>query len=403
MFANVNLYEDGLVRAENIFSENESAFFTFHFSPLASHLCTNQKKISLLIEIKIPVVGESINEVTLAKWLKNDGDLVQRDEMICEMESEKATFELNAEQAGKLKIIATEKSVLKIGDVVATIDTSFSSSEKNPEQKKTSIKKSKEEKPKEVSEIKTEPQPEKIPEPKPEAQTGREEKREPMSTLRKAVSKHLVAAKNQTAMLTTFNEVDMKAILDIRAQSKELFKEKYGVGLGFMSFFMKAVCRAIKEFPAVNASIDGDEIIYHDYIDISIAVSTPKGLVVPVIRNAETLSMAEIEMKVADLANRGRENKLTMDEMSGGTFTISNGGVFGSLMSTPIINIPQVAILGMHKIQERPVAINGEIVIRPMMYLALSYDHRMIDGKESVTFLVRVKEQLENPMQLLTT
>ncbi|TSA49178.1 MAG: 2-oxoglutarate dehydrogenase complex dihydrolipoyllysine-residue succinyltransferase, partial [Sphingobacteriales bacterium] len=229
----------------------------------------------------------------------------------------------------------------------------------------------------------------------------RSERREQMSSLRKAVSKHLVTAKNQTAMLTTFNEVDMKPIMDIRNQFKDTFKEKHGVNLGFMSFFAKAVCNALQEFPAVNASLDGDEIIYHDYCDISIAVSTPKGLVVPVIRNAESLSMVEIEMKVAELAKKGRDNKLSLEEMTGGTFTISNGGVFGSLMSTPIINIPQVAILGMHKIQERPIALNGQVVIRPMMYLALSYDHRMIDGKESVTFLVRIKEQLENPSHLL--
>ena len=229
----------------------------------------------------------------------------------------------------------------------------------------------------------------------------RDERREQMSSLRKAVSKHLVTAKNQTAMLTTFNEVDMKPIMDIRNQFKDAFKEKHGVSLGFMSFFAKAVCNALQEFPAVNASLDGDEIIYHDYCDISIAVSTPKGLVVPVIRNAESLSMVEIEKKVAELAKKGRDNKLSLEEMTGGTFTISNGGVFGSLMSTPIINIPQVAILGMHKIQERPIAFNGQVVIRPMMYLALSYDHRMIDGKESVTFLVRLKEQLENPSHLL--
>ena len=229
----------------------------------------------------------------------------------------------------------------------------------------------------------------------------RDERREQMSSLRKAVSKHLVTAKNQTAMLTTFNEVDMKPIMDIRNQFKDVFKEKHGVSLGFMSFFAKAVCNALQEFPAVNASLDGDEIIYHDYCDISIAVSTPKGLVVPVIRNAESLSMVEIEKKVAELAKKGRDNKLSLEEMTGGTFTISNGGVFGSLMSTPIINIPQVAILGMHKIQERPIALNGQVVIRPMMYLALSYDHRMIDGKESVTFLVRIKEQLENPSHLL--
>jgi 2-oxoglutarate dehydrogenase E2 component (dihydrolipoamide succinyltransferase) len=222
-----------------------------------------------------------------------------------------------------------------------------------------------------------------------------------MSSLRKTVSKRLVAAKNQTAMLTTFNEVDMKPVMDIRSKYKEAFQKKHGVGLGFMSFFTKAVCNALEEWPAVNAMIDGEEIIFHDYADISIAVSTPKGLTTPVIRNAESLTLAEIEQRVGELAKRGRDNKLTLEEMSGGTFTISNGGVFGSLMSTPIINAPQSAILGMHKIEERPIAQNGLVVIRPMMYLALSYDHRIIDGRESVSFLVRVKEQLENPEQLL--
>jgi 2-oxoglutarate dehydrogenase E2 component (dihydrolipoamide succinyltransferase) len=230
---------------------------------------------------------------------------------------------------------------------------------------------------------------------------SRGERREKMSSLRKTVSKHLVAAKNTTAMLTTFNEVDMKPIMDIRTKYKDAFKEKFSVNLGFMSFFAKAVCYALQEWPSVNSFIDGDEIIYHEFCDISIAVSTPKGLVVPVIRNAESLSFDGIESKVADLAKRGRDNKLTLEEMTGGTFTITNGGVFGSLMSTPIINIPQSAILGMHKIQERAVVIDGQIVVRPMMYVALSYDHRIIDGRESVSFLVRVKELLEHPDQLL--
>ncbi len=385
----------------------------------------------MILEIKVPVVGETISEVTLAKWLKKDGDLVHRDEILCELESEKATFELSAEQAGKLSVVATDKAVLKIGDVVARIDTSIQPLEKKEESKskpETDLKK-----PDTVSEknyATGTPSPaaaKMIRESGIEINTGsgksgrvtkadmltaiknpsvkksgtRDERREQMSSLRKAVSKHLVTAKNQTAMLTTFNEVDMKPIMDIRNQFKDAFKEKHGVSLGFMSFFAKAVCNALQEFPAVNASLDGDEIIYHDYCDISIAVSTPKGLVVPVIRNAESLSMVEIEKKVAELAKKGRDNKLSLEEMTGGTFTISNGGVFGSLMSTPIINIPQVAILGMHKIQERPIAFNGQVVIRPMMYLALSYDHRMIDGKESVTFLVRLKEQLENPSHLL--
>jgi 2-oxoglutarate dehydrogenase E2 component (dihydrolipoamide succinyltransferase) len=230
---------------------------------------------------------------------------------------------------------------------------------------------------------------------------GRDEKREKMSNLRRTVSRRLVEAKNSTAMLTTFNEVDMSRILDIRKQNKDTFKEAHGVNLGFMSFFVKACCIALEEWRAVNAYIDGEELVYHDYCDISIAVSAPKGLVVPVIRNAESLGMAEIEMKVVELAKKARENKLSPDEMAGGTFTITNGGVFGSLMSTPIINIPQSGILGMHKIQERPVVVNGQIVIRPMMYVALSYDHRIIDGRESVSFLVRVKELLENPEMML--
>lgn len=395
------------------------------------------------LEIKVPTVGESINEVTLAKWLKEDGAVVQQDEVICELESEKATFELTAEKSGQLKIVAPEKAVLKIGDLVCTIDTSVAA----PEEKAAvpaKEEKKEEKKPEPVKEVVQETTPEKetyaknVPspaaekmmkettvavengtgkdgritkadvlaalkngQPVPKKSFAREERKVSMSSLRKTISKHLVAAKNTTAMLTTFNEVDMKAIMDIRSKYKDVFKEKHSVGLGFMSFFAKAVCYALQEWPAVNAFIDGDDIIYHDFCDISIAVSTPKGLVVPVIRNAESLSFAQIEAKVGDLAKRGRENKLSLEEMSGGTFTITNGGVFGSLMSTPIINIPQSAILGMHKIQERPMVIDGQIVVRPMMYVALSYDHRTIDGRESVSFLVRVKELLEHPQQLL--
>jgi 2-oxoglutarate dehydrogenase E2 component (dihydrolipoamide succinyltransferase) len=230
---------------------------------------------------------------------------------------------------------------------------------------------------------------------------SRNERKEKMSNLRKTISRRLVESKNTTAMLTTFNEVDMSRILEIRKLYKDKFKEIHNIGLGFMSFFAKAAAIALNEWPAVNAYIDADNIIYHDYADISIAVSTPRGLTVPVIRNVESLSLAEIERKVAELAVKARDNKLTMDELQGGTFTITNGGVFGSLMSTPIINLPQSAILGMHKIQERPVAVNGQVVIKPMMYVALSYDHRIIDGRESVSFLVRVKELLENPEQIL--
>ncbi|MCY7409688.1 MAG: 2-oxoglutarate dehydrogenase complex dihydrolipoyllysine-residue succinyltransferase [Chitinophagales bacterium] len=407
------------------------------------------------IEIKVPSFGESINEVTLSKWLKKDGDIVQIDESICELDSEKATNELPAEQGGKLKIIAAENSVLKIGELLCTIDTSFKDEgiktedvtpktkemEAVKEEAKPAIDNSQSVTEEKVNAIKNPPSEIKsFPSPAAEKiirETGaeiasgsgkdgritkqdaivasknkstvsslpkkfsREERREKMSALRKTLSKHLVAAKNTTAMLTTFNEVDMKPIMNIRAKYKDAFKEKFGVGLGFMSFFAKACCYALQEWKSVNAFIDGEEFIYHDYCDISIAVSTPKGLVVPVIRNAESLSFQEIETKVADLAKRGRENKLTLEEMSGGTFTITNGGVFGSLMSTPIINIPQSAILGMHKIQDRVVVIDGKMEIRPMMYVALSYDHRIIDGRESVSFLVKVKELLEHPDQLL--
>ncbi len=396
----------------------------------------------MILETKIPTVGESINEVTLSKWYKNDGDLVQQDDMLCEIESEKATFELNAEKAGKLKILATEGSAIKIGEVVCTIDTDAAPAltetpakeEKKAEtQAATGSQSSKQESPA-ITGVK-EPVTQKAPIPtiekiketapasngkgksekstktaatapvkpaEPKKPFSRSERREKISTLRKAVAKHLVAAKNQTAMLTTFNEADMKAIMDIRAKYKDIFKEKNGVNLGFMSFFTKAVTNTLNEWQAVNAFIDGEELIYHDYCDIGIAVSTPKGLTVPVIRNAESLSIVELEQKVADLGKRGRENKLTPDEMSGGTFTISNGGVFGSLLSTPILNSPQSAILGMHKIQDRAVVIDGQIAVRPMMYLALSYDHRIIDGHEAVSFLIRIKEQLEHPEQLLS-
>ncbi len=397
-----------------------------------------------MIDIKVPTVGESINEVTLVKWLKNDGDYVERDEVIAELESEKATFEVNAEKAGTLKTVGKEGDTLNIGDVLAQIDESVA----KPEAKAPAEKQQAATAPAESKPSKAEPKPEvktakedlkatpvasaiiadKKVDPKnihPSGYNGkilkddvlsalespgvkpgittfsREERREKMSNLRKTVSRRLVEAKNTTAMLTTFNEVDMGKIMAIRTANKDKFKESHGVNLGFMSFFAKAVCYALQEWPAVNAYIDGDSIVYHNYCDISIAVSAPKGLVVPVIRNAESLSMAEIEKKVLELATKARENKLSMEEMQGGTFTITNGGVFGSLMSTPIINIPQSAILGMHKIQERPMVIDGQIVARPMMYLALSYDHRIIDGRESVSFLVRVKELLENPELLL--
>ena len=397
------------------------------------------------IEMKIPAVGESITEVTLSKWIKNNGDYVQMDEIIAELESDKATFELTAEKAGVLITKASEGDTIAIGSVVCAIDDKaaapVSAVKSAPAAEKTiatpspiiETKKSNNETTyasghpspaaaKILSEKGIDTQAVKgsgidgrIT--KEDAQAAnrsvvksavatiaagsRAMRSEKMSSLRKTVAKRLVAVKNETAMLTTFNEVDMQAIMDIRAKYKDKFKEKYGVGLGFMSFFTKAVCEALQAFPAVNAQINGEEIIYHHYADISIAVSAPKGLVVPIIKNAESLTLAGIEKAVAELAIKARENKLTLEEMTGGTFTITNGGVFGSMMSTPIINAPQSAILGMHNIVERPVAINGQVVIRPMMYVALSYDHRIIDGRESVGFLVRVKQLLEDPERML--
>jgi len=389
-----------------------------------------------MTEIKVPPVGESISEVTLVKWLKKEGDYVNRDEVLCELESEKATFELNAEQAGILHIKAEEGATLNIGDLACSIDETAPKPAGAPEvapapaaapakEEKAAaapattlpadtkatpvanaIMADKQVKPADVKgsgskgRIMKQDVLDAIANPGrkggAEAFT-REEKREKMSNLRKTVSRRLVEAKNSTAMLTTFNEVDMTRIMEIRKAYKDTFKESHGVNLGFMSFFTKACCIALQEWPAVNAYIDGESLVYHHYCDVSIAVSAPKGLVVPVIRNAESMSMADIEKKVVELAKKARDSKLSPDEMAGGTFTITNGGVFGSLMSTPIINIPQSAILGMHKIQDRPMAINGKVEIRPMMYVALSYDHRIIDGRESVGFLVRVKELLENP------
>ncbi len=393
----------------------------------------------MAIEIKVPAVGESISEVTLVKWLKEDGAYAERDEVIAELESEKATFEINAEQAGAVKHIAKEGDTLAIGDHVATIDTDA----KAPESKQEKKAEAPPAKPVEADQPDT-PATEKQPDVKttpvaaaiiadkkvdkknitPSGSNGRivkqdvlqaisqpgrtagasfsrEEKTEKMSNLRKTISRRLVEAKNSTAMLTTFNEVDMGPVMEVRKKNKEKFKEQHGVNLGFMSFFTKACCFALEKFPAVNAYLDGENIIYHQYCDISIAVSGPKGLVVPVIRNAESLGMAEIEQAVVDVATKAKNNKLTIEEMTGGTFTITNGGIFGSMMSTPIINIPQSAILGMHNIVERPMAVNGQVVIKPMMYVALSYDHRIIDGRESVGFLVMVKQLLENPSLLL--
>ena len=401
------------------------------------------------IEIKVPSIGESVTEVTLSTWLKKDGDYVKLDENLCELESEKATFELPSEAEGKLTIIAQEGADLKIGDIVCTIDTADKGPQGVDENPKAEIAP-----PKEVEKPSTQavaskdtyasqhPSPaakkildEKGIDPKTIEGTGKDnritkedalksgkpavsstkvenvplskgqfsrgEKAEKMSRLRRTISKRLVAAKNETAMLTTFNEVDMSRIMQIREQYKKSFEESKGIGLGFMSFFTKACSVALQKFPAINAYLEDENIVFHDFCDISIAVSTPKGLVVPVIRNAESLSFAEIEMEVKRLAILGRDGNLTMDDMTGGTFTITNGGVFGSLLSTPIINQPQSAILGMHKIQDRPMAINGKVEIRPMMYVALSYDHRIVDGKESVGFLVTVKDMLENPEKML--
>ncbi len=398
-----------------------------------------------MIEIKVPTVGESISEVTLLKWNKKNGEYVERDEVIAELESEKATFEVNAEQAGILKTAAVEGDSLKIGDLLASIDekaakpagSTVVAEEKKTESKKESTKKVVSEAPVTSiqNDIKASPVAsaiiaDKKVDPKSVTASGpmgkilkedvlaalsspgkkafegvelfsRNVRVEKMSNLRKTISRRLVEAKNTTAMLTTFNEVDMSRIMEIRNKYKDKFKEIHGVGLGFMSFFAKACAVALAEWPSVNAYIDGDQLVYHDYADISIAVSTPRGLTVPVMRNVESMSMADVERKVVELAGKARDSKLTTEELTGGTFTITNGGVFGSLMSTPIINIPQSAILGMHKIQERPMAVNGQVVIRPMMYIALSYDHRIVDGRESVSFLVRVKELLESPEQLL--
>jgi 2-oxoglutarate dehydrogenase E2 component (dihydrolipoamide succinyltransferase) len=395
-----------------------------------------------MIDIKVPTVGESITEVSLVKWLKKNGEWIERDEIIAELESEKATFEINAEKSGILKIVAQEGDTLKIGDVAGQIDETAAAPETAGEPAPAVNEAPKAAAPAPApapaavqasADVKATPVAAAILADKkvdvksitPSGSGGRimkndvldalsnpgrkpglvafsrNDRREKMSNLRKTVSRRLVEAKNSTAMLTTFNEVDMGKVMELRTKYKDKFKEAHGVGLGFMSFFTKACCYALQEWPAVNAYIDGEELVYHDYCDISIAVSAPKGLVVPVIRNAESLSMADIEKKVVELAGKARDNKLALEEMQGGTFTITNGGVFGSLMSTPIINIPQSAILGMHKIEERAVVINGQIVARPMMYLALSYDHRIIDGRESVSFLVRVKELLENPELLL--
>lgn len=398
------------------------------------------------LEMKVPSPGESITEVDIARWIVQDGDYVEKDDEIAEIDSDKATLTLNAEQSGVITLKAEEGDTVAVGDVVCLIDTSAAAPEKK-EKAEEAVPAAP------VAETVAAPAPEKVEAktsyasgtPSPAAKKLMDENGVPankvnasgkdgritkadvldalaggfdassaagwggtrdveskkMSSLRKKIAQRLVSVKNETAMLTTFNEVDMSAIYAIRKKYKETFKEVHGTSVGFMSFFTKAVTEALNHFPAVNAIIDGDQIIYHKYADIGIAVSAPKGLVVPVVRNAETLSLAEIEKDIKRLAIKAREGKISLDDMTGGTFTITNGGVFGSMMSTPIINPPQSAILGMHNIIDRPVAIDGEVVIRPMMYLALSYDHRIIDGKESVGFLVKVKEMIENPTKML--
>lgn len=405
-----------------------------------------------IVEMKVPTIGESITEVTLSSWLKKDGDYVKLDEPICEFESDKATLEFPAEAAGKLIHVAAEDDDLEIGALVAKIDTSVEAPAGGSEPKSEAPAVKKEEtKPapaapatttyasghpspaaaKIMREANVDPskvkgtgkdgritkedasnassQPASVPAPTATGNTSipitafsRNQRTEKLSRMRRTIAKRLVAAKNNTAMLTTFNEADMSAIFKLRKTYQEKFVEKYGVKLGFMSIFAKACAQILMEMQDVNATLDGEShVIYNDYVDISIAISTPTGLVVPPLHNVESMGFADIELKIKELAVKAREGSLSLDEMKGGTFTITNGGVFGSMMSTPILNQPQSAILGMHNIIQRPVAIDGEVVIRPMMYLALSYDHRIIDGSTSVTFLVKVKELLEDPVKLL--
>ncbi len=406
-----------------------------------------------IVEMKVPVVGESITEITLSKWLKADGDYVNMDEPICEFESDKATLEFPAEASGKLIHVAKEDEDLEIGALVARIDTSVAQYEgPKPDsakelKKETPVPQAKSEqaesgtsyaeghpspaaakilkeanvKPetvkgtgkdgritKEDAQKAAQTQPSQPSQPsQPIKETAvstafsRHTDRKKMSRMRRTIAKRLVSAKNSTAMLTTFNEVDLTQVMALRKKYQDQFVEKFGIKLGFMSIFAKACAKALLDMPEVNAMLDGEDLVYHDYVDISIAISTPNGLVVPPIQNVESLNFAEIEYKIKDLADKARNGTLSLEEMTGGTFTITNGGVFGSLVSTPILNEPQSAILGMHAIQERPVGVDGKVEIRPMMYLALSYDHRVIDGSSSVTFLVKVKKYLEDPMSLL--
>jgi 2-oxoglutarate dehydrogenase E2 component (dihydrolipoamide succinyltransferase) len=375
------------------------------------------------IELKIPSVGESITEVQIAEWLKSDGDAVKKDENVAVIDSEKTTFELPAPEGGRLKILHQAGDTIKVGDIVGQIETNGEPAKadagkkaKSPEPAapvKKETAKPVEEKPKveaksdklavEVKSEKPAPsvKPAPAPAPKTSGGTGREQEVVPMTMLRKTAARRLAEAKQQMAMLTTFNEADVSAVQSLRAAHQESFEKRYQVKLGFMSFFVKAVIDGLKQFPQLNAEIRDTDIIYHNYFDIGVAIASERGLVVPVLRNAERLSFAEIEKAISDFAKRSREGKLKPDELEGGTFTITNGGVFGSLLSTPIINPPQTGILGMHSIQERPIALNGQVVIRPMMYIALTYDHRIVDGREAVLFLRRVKEGIENPARML--
>ena len=387
----------------------------------------------MILEMKVPSPGESITEVEIADWLVQDGDYVEKDQAIAEVDSDKATLELPAEASGTITLQAEVGDAIAVGAVVCLIDTKAEKPAGAATTTSTAVKKETPTAPKEETENYAagapSPAAKKILDekgidvvsiqgtgrngritkedavravPSMGTPTGdRPLQRKKMSLLRRKVAERLVAAKNETAMLTTFNEADMSAIFDLRKRYKEKFQDKHGVSLGFMSFFTKAVVRALQQFPDVNSMIDGNEQILFDYCDISVAVSGPKGLMVPVVRNAENMSFSEIENEIKTLAVRARDGKITVDEMTGGTFTISNGGVFGSMLSTPIINPPQSGILGMHNILQRPVAVDGKVEIRPMMYIALSYDHRIIDGKESVGFLVAVKEALEDPISLL--
>lgn len=396
-------------------------------------------------ELKVPSIGESVTEVTLAKILKKNGEFVKLDDPLCEFESDKATFELPSEAAGQIKWLVAEGQDLKVGDIVATIDPEakqikseehlpqavlpnltpnqalpadhFAKNHPSPTAGKEIKEKniaidsvkgsgkdgrilSQDLKSQDIKTVQTEIKNDGFKNSTILQKTTRSERRSKMSRMRRTISSRLVSVKNQTAMLTTFNEVDMTNIMELRNKYNELYLAKYGIKIGFMSLFAKACATVLMQMPEVNAFIDGDDIIYHDYVDISLAISTPAGLVVPPIRNVESMSIHEFEFTLKSLADKARNGKLSIEEMSGGTFTITNGGVFGSLMSTPILNEPQSAILGMHAIKDRPVALNGQVVIRPMMYLALSYDHRVIDGSSSVTFLVKVKELLEDPMKL---